>query len=237
MTNYHLAGLASAFFVTLSLTGLALQLKFIRNRKRQFVRGELANERPTSAISLNRFSASYLGFYSLLVYGLCLQRLDHYLVWPRVVAVVLLLAILHAIMIDRKGIVSTGVFAIAVILFISAAAIRMVDSDTLANSVPMAQALIAVATVLFLQGAIHQVIKIRRGGRSGGLSLPMHQLFFVKDLFSTLFGLAMGIQQGWPLLMFNGISMVMQCIIMWHFRWVKISAIAHKRRDLVALLD
>lgn len=102
LTNYHLTGMASAFFVTLSLAGLVLQVRFIRERKRRFAGGGLADERPTSTFSLSRFFASYFGFYSLLAYGLCLERLNHYLVWPRALAVMIILVILYAIMVDRK---------------------------------------------------------------------------------------------------------------------------------------
>ena len=232
LTSYHLSGLASAFFVTLSLTGLLLQVKFIHTRKIQLAAGQLADERPTSAISLNRFFASYIGFYSLMVYGLCLERLNHYLVWPRLLAVLIILVILHAILVDRKGMLPAVVFGGCVLLLLVSALIRVVGAGTLTYSTLVAQILVVAATILFLQGAIHQVIKIRRAGRTGGLSLSMHQLFFIKDFFSTLFGVAMGLQQGWPLLMFNGLSMVMQCTIIWHFRWARTSAVAGERRIL-----
>ncbi len=232
-THYHLSGLASAFFVTLSLTGLALQVRFIRRRKKQFAAGGLAGERPTSTLSLNRFSATYLGYYALFAYGLCLARLNHYLVWPRVLALLLTLAILHAIMADRKSPVPAGVFAVGVVLFLASPLIRLLGAGALAYSVLAAQGLVVMATALFLQGAVHQVIKIRRAGRTGGLSLPMHQLFFLKDVSTILFGLAMGVRDGWPLLLFNGISLVMQSVIMWHFHWVKTSRIAGERSALL----
>ncbi len=228
LTPYHLTGLASAFFTTLALTGLSLQVKFIRARKQRFTRGELGDERPTSTISLNRFSATFLGYYSLFAYGLCLERLNHYLVWPRVLAVLITLVILHAIMVDRKGALPSGLFAGGVVLFALAPLIRLLGAGALAYSVWVVQALVIAATVFFLQGAIHQVVKIRRAGRTGGLSLSMHQLFFLKDFFSIGFGLAMG-AAGWPLLLFNGVSLVMQCVLMWQFYWVKRSPLAEQR--------
>ena len=231
LTNYHLSGLTSAAFTTLALTGLVLQVKFIRARKSRFARGELADERPTSTISLNRFSGTYIGYYSLFVYGLCLERLNHYLVWPRVLALVFALAILHAIMLDRKGALPTGLFAGGAVLFLAAPMIRLLGAGALAYSVLAVQVLVVFASVVFLQGAIHQVIKIRRAGRTGGLSLSMHQLAFLKDFFSIWFGIEMGVA-GWPLLMFNGISLVMQSVLIWHFHWTKTSRIAAQRSAL-----
>lgn len=229
MTDYHLAGLASAFFVTLALSGLVMQARFIRRRKRLHAAGQMTGERPTSTISLNRFTATYLGFYSLFAYGLFLEELNHYLVWPRVAAVAVTLAILHAIMTDRRGALPVGVFAVGAGLFAVSPLLRWFGGGMLAYSALASQALVVAATALFLQGAIHQVVKIRRAGRTGGLSLPMHQLFFVKDFFSIWFGFTMG-AAGWPLLLFNGVSLVMQCVLIWHFRWSRRSRAAGRRR-------
>ncbi|MGI9310927.1 MAG: hypothetical protein ACR2P7_05245 [bacterium] len=237
LSHYHLAGIASAFFLLLSLTGLALQVRFIQRRKRRFARGELGDERPTSILSLNRFFASYFGFYALMMYGLCLERVNHYLVWPRLIAAGLVLIILYDIMIDRRGAVAKIVFHASVALLLSAALVRMMDADALARAVVAVQALVLLSTALFLQGATHQIVKVRRAGRTGALSLFMHQLFFVKDFATLLFALAMGLAQGWPLLLFNGASLIMQSVVMWHFRWARKSPLSARRRALHQALD
>ncbi|MDD9857940.1 MAG: hypothetical protein OXU96_07840 [Gammaproteobacteria bacterium] len=229
MTDYHLAGLASAFFVTLALSGLVMQVRFIRKRKRLYAAGQMAGERPTSTISLNRFTATYLGFYALFAYGLFLEELNHYLVWPRVAALAVALLILHAIMTDRRGALPVGVFAVGAGLFVMSPLLRWFGGGLLAYSAFASQVLVVAAAALFLQGAVHQVVKIRRAGRTGGLSLPMHQLFFVKDCASIWFGFTMG-AAGWPLLLFNGVSLVMQCVLMWHFRWTERAPAAAQRR-------
>ena len=230
--GYHLAGWASAFFVTLSLTGLALQAKLIYARKRLARDGQLGDERPTSTISLNRFVAAYLGFYSLLVYGLCFVEFNHYLVWPRIVAALIILTVLHALMSERQTVASRCAFFGCAVLLCAAFLIRLLDAPALMLGARIAQGLVVVSMALFVQGATHQIIKIRRAGRTGGLSLPMHQLFFLKDFFSVLFGITMGLAVGWPLLLFNGASMFMQCAVMWNFRWVRVSEIAAQRRTI-----
>ena len=230
--NYHLAGSASAFFMTLSLTGLLLQVQFIWARKRRFAAGELGDERPTSTISLNRFFSGFLGFYSMLVYGLCLQPLNHYLVWPRLLAVAIIAVIFYAVMTDRKGAVPNAIFVLAVMLILATAAIRAFGAEALVYGAAVAQMMVVAATAIFVQGAVHQIIKIRRAGRTGGLSLPMHQLFFLKDFSLFLFGLTMGIAQGWPLLLLSGISTIMQSAMMWQFHWARKSPIARQRRTM-----
>ena len=235
--GYQFTGLASAFFVTLSLLGLLLQVKFIFTRRKLVAAGQLRGEQPTATLSLNRFSASYFGYYTVMVYGLCFAQLNHYLVWPRVVAVAIILIILHAIMRDRKTIMTIAVFCAGAMLLPGAAAIRLFGVGALHSIAQVSHLLIVCATIFFLQGAIHQVIKIRREGRTGGLSLPMHFLFAVKDFFSMLFGFAIGLSAGWPLIMFTGVSLIMQSLIMWHFRWVKHSPTAARRRTITLARD
>lgn len=227
--HYHLAGLASAFFMVLSLSGLVVQVRFIWQRKKLRAAGRLAGELPTSALSLNRFAASYFGFYALLVYGLCLQPLNHYLVWPRVLAEMLLLAVFYALWLDRRGLAPAMVFAVGVALLLVAAALPAMSAAALLHSA-VAQVLVVLSSLVFLQGAVHQVIKIRREGRTGGLSLRMHQLSALKDTSLVLFGAAMGLGRGWPLLLIGGVSLAMQVITMGHFRWARTSPVAHRRR-------
>ena len=60
--DYHLAGLVSASFVTLSMSGIALQLRQVLRRKQQCRKGGLAQGEVTASMSLNRFFASFFGF-------------------------------------------------------------------------------------------------------------------------------------------------------------------------------
>ena len=113
-TSYHIAGWISVFFFLLSLGGVAEQLRLIWRRKRRF-HSALAHDdetsdfdRPTAVLSLNQFFASFLAFYSFLVYGLCLSPLNHYLVWTRLPATLLVASILFEIWHDRRTRLSAG---------------------------------------------------------------------------------------------------------------------------------
>ena len=85
---YHITGLISALIFLLTVSGLWSQLKFIWRRKslRTEVRTPGAVERPAAILSLNQFVSSFLAFFSFFLYGACLQRFNHYLVWPRLAA-------------------------------------------------------------------------------------------------------------------------------------------------------
>jgi hypothetical protein len=231
--GYHFSGVLSAAFVTLSLTGLFLQVRFVWKRKVYFSQGRLVDERPTAILSLNRFATSFVAFYAMLLYGMCLARFNHYLVWPRVIAIGLLLIILKEIRFDRKDNLSTAVFCLAMALAVLAVALPVLGIRVAVHNAGGSRFLVLLSSLLLAQGAVHQILRIRRSGRTGGLSLRMHQLFFMKDVASMIFGAVMGFTQGWPVVMFHGVSMAVQCTTMWHFRWVRVSALAHERRKRI----
>jgi hypothetical protein len=233
--GYHLSGLISALFVAISLTGLAVQVDFVWRRKRDFRQGRLVDERPTAILSLNRFSTSFIAFYAMLLYGVCLTRFNHYLVWPRGIALCLLLIILYEIRFDRKDKLSASVFSLAVILVLFAVALPVLGFRGAVHNAGGSLVLVLFSALLLAQGATHQIVRIRRSGRTGGLSLRMHQLFFLKDCASMVFGAVMGFKDGWPILLFHGVSMAVQVFTMWHFHWVKVSPVASKRRAREAI--
>ncbi len=101
--NYHLTGAISTFFFLLTLAGLCAQLRIVWRRKQAWKDDRSGGERPTAILSLNQFAMSFLAFLSYFVYGFCLERFNHYLVWPRLVALILVLIILYEIASDRRG--------------------------------------------------------------------------------------------------------------------------------------
>ena len=83
---------------------------------------------------------------------------------------------------------------------------------------------------VFIQGASHQIWVIRQSGHTGALSAGMHLLFLIKDFASISFALALGMNEGWPVLLFHGASMLFQSLILGHFYWTKVSPVAAARR-------
>src|SRR5207249_5067840 len=101
MMAYHITGLISALIFLLTLGGLWSQLRFIFERKKTFRKGGLT-ERPTAILSVNQFVSSFLAFFSFFLYGACLPKFNHYLVWSRLAATLLTLAVLFEMMRDRR---------------------------------------------------------------------------------------------------------------------------------------
>jgi hypothetical protein len=60
----------------------------------------------------------------------------------------------------------------------------------------------------------------------------MNQFILSMDATGFLFGLAMGIESGWPLILLCVASAIPKLTILWLFRWVKLSPEARRRRSI-----
>jgi len=218
--TYDNVGLISASLVTLSTLGIGLQLKKIIDRRKAFVH-DRSTEKATQGLSLIRFSTSFSAFFAVFLYGLTLQKFNHYLVWPRVLALLLVLSIVYQIWRDRKDRLSLAAFLAGTSLFGVASLMALTQYRIAVHSTGLPHLLLLASLVLLMHGGGAQIMEIRRTRRTGALSLPMHQLFFVKDASSILFALTMGFQDGWPVFVMSSFSIGLQLTTMWHFRWVR----------------
>lgn len=219
---YHLAGSISGFFVFLSLFGVIAQLRLLLARKKQYEMGDLSGERPSDVLSLNRFFTSFLAFFSVFLYGLTLSHFDHYLVWPRLIVMAALLWILYEIKIDRKSRRSVLIFYSGVGFLLGAFVLGLTSYRSLVFQVGMPHVFILIALFLFVQGAVHQIVMIRRARKMGGLSIQMYQFYLLKDISSLAYAISMGLAVAWPLLLFYSVSSCVQMISLYHFRWARL---------------
>src|SRR5437867_342995 len=146
---YHITGLISALIFLLTVSGLWSQLKFIWRRKslRTEVRTPGAVERPAAILSLNQFVSSFLAFFSFFLYGACLQRFNHYLVWPRLAATILTLAVLYEIMRDRRDAPSIACFGFCLALLVVAPVLLLASPHAAQSGKFISQILIVIITI------------------------------------------------------------------------------------------
>jgi hypothetical protein len=229
--SYHLTGLISAVIFLLTLGGLWSQLRFVWKRKRTFQQSPSLAESPTAVLSLNQFLSSFLAFFSFVLYGSCLEPFNHYLVWPRLAAAVLTLAVLYEIMADRKAWLPTLSFISCAALLLAAPMLWLLTPEVRAWGRKVSQALIVTIAVILAQGYSHQIVLIRQSGQTGAVSLRLHQFFFLKDASTIAFALAMGLRGGWPVLLLSSVSAITKLATMWHFRWARLSPAAQRRRE------
>lgn len=93
--------------------------------------------------------------------------------------------------------------------------------------------IIVLVTILIAQGYYHQIKLIINSGSTGAVDLKMSQFIFMMDISTIAFALSMGLNIGWPLLVLAITSGITKVIIMFLFKWVKISPTAKKRRNVV----
>jgi hypothetical protein len=227
--SYHFAGIVNATIFLLTLIGLWGQLRLIWRRQQQYHDGVLA-EGPTAVLSLNQFVSSYLAFFSFFLYGACLERFNHYLVWTRLAACLLVLMVLWEIMRERRERVATSSFTICTSMLVVLPTWVLLDEAAAIWCRGLSQALIVFATVILAQGYTHQIVLIRRSGCTGAVSIRMNQFFLLKDLSTIAFALAMGVGTGWPLLLLASVSALTKVGTLWQFRWARISQVAARRR-------
>jgi len=227
---YHIAGLANAAIFLLTLVGLGSQLQWVWQRRQRLAAGE-TSERPTAVLSVNQFVSSFLAFFSFFVYGACLSPFNHYLVWTRLAACILTLMVLCEIVRDRCDGRSIAALSICLILLLGVSLVLLFNPGDSDWTRTLSVSLIVVVTMILAQGYLHQVMLIRQSGRTGGVSARLHQYFFWKDASTIAFGLTMGAADGWPLLLLSTVSGLTKLITLWHFRWVRLSPLAAKRRS------
>jgi hypothetical protein len=232
--TYHITGLISAVIFLLTVGGLWSQLQFVWERKRKLGAGALNGEQPTTVLSLNQFVSSFLAFFSFFLYGACLERFNHYLVWPRLVASFLTLLVLYELMVDRRDGPSIASFTACLALLLITPVLLLLNPRIAQWARLISEGLIVVVTVILAQGYTHQIVLIRRSGRTGAVSLRLHQFFFVKDISTIVFAFAMSLKAGWPLLLLSSVSALTKLATMWHFRWARLSPAAKERRERIS---
>jgi hypothetical protein len=219
MSTYHFTGIISALLSILASAGLATQVRFLWKRHRERQEGQSISE----GLSLNRFVTSFIVFLAMFTYGGLLNPFNHYLAWPRVIGIFLVLLILWIIFCDRKcrgsawsfiGCLSVSVISVLVVVFE-----RPIENTNMI----VLPILVVIVSLLYLQGGIVQIQMIRRSRKTGGLSCGMHQLFVLKDISLVIFAVAMGVRDGWPILFTCAIGLTVNITTLWCFRWVHLA--------------
>ncbi len=211
MSAYDLSGAVNAALFVVALGGFVTQLRAIRARKHD---GERAPGHATAVLSLNYFAVSFLGYFAFFTYGFSIEPFNPYLVWPRLLGCLLVLAVLAEIAIDRGDRASVAAAGLAAILLLAGLAL-LAGGAAVGGLAALGPRLLAlVATALISQGILHQIVGVRRASHPGAVSWSLHLLTTLKDLSTVAFGLAMGLSLGWPLLLMGGPSAGLKLLLL-----------------------
>ena len=194
---YHLLGSLSAALFLMTWLGLARQVYRIRTGRKIAGQG-------TISLSMNQFASSYFAFYAVMVLGIALQPFNHYLVWTRIVALLLILWVLFYIARERQRWWVFVFGCLALILAVISMAYRPYPLvATLAT-----QGMMIAVTVVLVQGSVHQWWILVKTQRAGSLSKSLFASILIKDLSTLAFAATMPFDQAWPIWMLNGSSIV-----------------------------
>jgi len=225
MSAYNLFGVVNTVFIFVSLYGILSQLRKIWYRKRQKNIGGA-----TQLLSINQFTVSYLAYFSFFIYGYSIKPFNHYIVWPRFIAAVLVGFILYEIWLERRS-QSSALSLMLVIFSLAFGMIGLIYGDTFVDEGKyVSTIIILVISLLLAQGYYHQIKLIINSGTTGAIDLKMNQFIFMMDISTIAFALSMGISSGWPLIVLAFTSGTTKIIIMYLFKWVKVNSVAIQRR-------
>lgn len=227
LNMYDFFGTINTFFIILSLIGLFSQLNTIWARKRAGAK----SGRPTALLSLNQFMVSYLAYLSFFIFGYSIEPFNHYIVWPRLVASLLVSLILLEIWRDRNSAASLFNFGFACVALLIAIGGLFIGETISDQGKHISTTIIIVVSVLIAQGYYHQIRLIIDSGSTGAVDLKMSQFILMMDISTIAFVISMGLNNGWPLMVLAMTSGITKLIIMYLFKWVKSSPLAEQRRQ------
>jgi len=220
---YDFFGVINTLFIFVSLYGVYLQLNKLWLRKAR------REKKVTDVLSQNQFTMSFLAYFSFFVYGYGLDIFNHYIVWPRLFASILVTFILFEMWQDRKSTASIASLALVGICF-SLGVIGLAFNETFSvHSNQVSTILILIITLLLAQGYSQQIKLIISSGKTGAIDIRMSQFILLMDISTIAFALSMGFSQGWPLIFLATVSGITKLIIMYLFRWARISPTAKIR--------
>lgn len=200
MSLYHLLGGISAALFLLTWYGLGRQVWQIEQRR-------LAGESPIQNLSVNQFASSFFAFYANFVFGIAVEPFNHYLVWTRFGALVLILFVLFRLFQYRNTRFARIVFMLALLAFV-AGLVSMAFRPYPGMARIGANMMMLVITALLIQGTLHQWWVVRKSQHAGALSPSLFGSILIKDVSTLAFALTMPLEQAWPLLILNGASVV-----------------------------
>ena len=108
---YHVAGVIAAVAFLFTVAGEIFQLRKVLRRRRDYLRQVPGAGRPTAILSLNQIVSVFLATYAFFLYAVSLRPVNHYLAWPRLMAALMAVVLLHQLYLDRRSRATALAFA------------------------------------------------------------------------------------------------------------------------------
>ena len=193
--QYHVFGLVSVLCCFIILTGMRKQYAFIQNRRHQKLRN------PTDKIRIDRFIWGNLLIFSFLIYGVCINDFDHYIVWTSWAYALGMFMILKEVKKDRRNLATTLTYhstIIALTLSLAVTALGLAWQEfTLVFGIARDStfnigAFAVIGAIFLTKSYTLQALDIYRSRTIGGTAKNAHQLMLLRDAFMMAFSMIVG---------------------------------------------
>ncbi len=231
--TYHLFGAIAAAVFLLTVMGEWLQLQKVWRRRKEHEAGRLPEELPTAVLSMNQIMSVFLACFAIFIYSLSLTPANHYLAWPRFIGAALALLLLREVVRDRRELRLSAMYMAAIVLMLGAPSVLWFKPWATAVF-SASQGLLVATTIVLAQGYTHQIVLIRRNGRTGAVSLRFHQLVLASGISTLTFSFVLELATAWPFMLLASVSALLKMATLWHFRWVRLSPLAAERRAIIS---
>jgi len=233
MTTYTFFGTINTFLISISIIGVIMQYRTILQHKKNRQSGKGA----TAILSMNQFFISFLAYYSFFIYGYSVEPFNHFIVWPRLIAALVVSLVIIEIWRDKRCRLSFALLLATLTIIVLGGAGALTSESIRDESKAISTGLILIISVLIAQGYIHQFLLIIKSGQTGAINLRMSQFILAMDISTIAFAISMGLTLGWPLLVLAITSATTKIVMMYLFYWVKHSNLAAKARNRTQLQD
>jgi hypothetical protein len=215
MNEYYIWGTVSSIFFLASIPAIFHQLQVIWKRKRLRRQGSL-HESASQSISVNQVFSSYCGVYSFFLFGLVLDSPDPFLVYPRVLVGLLLFFVVMEIYKDRRDRPSTVACVVCMCSLFVPIILILTGMRSLRSVQVASHAVVCAAAIVMAQGALSQWLLLKRTGRRGAVSLPMHLVLYGKDFTGMMFGFQIGFD-AWSIILMHGTNLIIRAPIIYSY--------------------
>lgn len=137
--------------------------------------------------------------------------------FQRLLAAIITLYILFQLYKDRLSFPDKLPFIISMIAMILSFIVLFFREESMIIGKNTSLIIIISSTIIVLLGGISQILTIYKQHCTGALSLKMNVVFFAKDIMNILFGLVIGITNGWPLILMGTVSALLKLTIIIQF--------------------
>ncbi|MEM7245013.1 MAG: hypothetical protein AAF533_06695 [Acidobacteriota bacterium] len=218
-TLYHLTGSISTLAFVANMGGLVRQLVAILQRKRAGESGPVEPGHATEALSTYHFFVRFFAFWVMFVLGSSTEPTNHYLAWSRYAAIFIVLLILREIAADRSDHRTQVAWRAGLGMTVAATvAVFLYNGPTAEVRTWIARGTSIVLAALIFHSDRDQLRIMKEKNTTGAVSLTAHLTSIFKESTNLLFGWAMGLAAGWPLMLPSTVSLLTKSAIAWRFR-------------------